>query len=74
MAVNGGGAEVKPDNFAQINESSIIENKDEEMFESVENNRNYKDDVRRLETELEEFHRIHIALENQNKSLKNEIQ
>jgi hypothetical protein len=60
-----GGVEAKPSSFVDLNASSI-ENKDgeDEEFESAGVARNYKDDVKRLETELEEFHRIHIALEN----------
>jgi hypothetical protein len=69
---------MKPENF-DLNTSSIDQKLDEELAEGLniggnQDNHLLKEKVSRLETELEEFHKLHAALEFQNKSLKTEIQ
>ena len=61
---------MRPENF-DINTSSIDQKNDDDDDQPKEN---WREKVSRLETELEEFHRLHSAMENQNRSLKGELQ
>lgn len=68
---------MKPENF-DLNTSSIDHKLDDDVMvadpQLLGNPQVLREKVERLETELEEFHRLHAALEFQNQSLKGELQ
>lgn len=67
---------MRPENF-DLNTSSIDHKLDEDLAEGIQiagNDSNVlREKVERLETELEEFHKLHAALEFQNNTLKGEL-
>ncbi len=73
----GGGksfAQLRPENF-DLNTSSIDQKLDEDLADGLVQDPQHllREKVGRLETELEEFHRLHQALEFQNQTLNKEL-